>query len=501
LSLASDSVNLRTFTRRADFCLVVFIDLGIASSQPMLTIHNNLSKQKETFKPIDPKNVRLYVCGMTVYDMCHIGHARVLVVFDVIYRYLCEIYGKEHVSYIRNITDIDDKIIARANENGEDFNDLTGRFIDEMHRDTAALNVLTPNEEPRATLHMPAIIEMIQTLVAKGYAYAADNGDVYYDVSKFTDYGRLSGKNIEDLRAGERVAVDQAKHDPLDFVLWKAAKVGEPSWDSPWGAGRPGWHIECSAMSTGCLGNHFDIHGGGMDLQFPHHENEIAQSEAATGEKFVNVWMHNGFVRVDEEKMSKSLGNFFTIREVLEKYAAEVLRYFILTSHYRSPLNYSDKHLDNAKAALNTLYTALRGMNLTAEVGLDEAYVARFRQAMDDDFNTSEALAVLFELAKDVNKLRHQDESAATVKAVTLKQLADRLGLLQSDAEAWLQGGGVGDSRAEGLEAAEIETLIEQRNAARAAKDWAESDRIRDLLAEQGIILEDGAGGTSWRRE
>ncbi len=467
----------------------------------MLTIHNNLSKQKEIFKPIDPKNVRLYVCGMTVYDMCHIGHARVLVVFDVIYRYLCKIYAKEHVTYIRNITDIDDKIIARANERGEDFNALTGRFIDEMHQDTAALNILLPNEEPRATLHMQAIIRMIQTLVEKGYAYTVDKGDVYYDVSKFADYGQLSGKHIEDLRSGERVAVDEAKEDPLDFVLWKAAKPGEPNWDSPWGRGRPGWHIECSAMSTGCLGNHFDIHGGGMDLQFPHHENEIAQSEAATGEKFVNIWMHNGFVRVDQEKMSKSLGNFFTIREVLKRYAPEVLRYFILTSHYRSPLNYSDKHLENAKAALNTLYTALRGMNLVNDATLDEAYVSRFRQAMDDDFNTPEALAVLFELAKEVNKLRHTDEAAATVMAVTLHRLADQLGLLQTDAETWLQGGGVGDSVAGGLSAAEIEALIQQRNVARARKDWAESDRIRDLLAGQGIILEDGAGGTSWRRE
>ncbi len=467
----------------------------------MLTIHNNLSKQKEVFNPIDPKNVRMYVCGMTVYDMCHIGHARVLVVFDVIYRHLCGIYGKEQVTYIRNITDIDDKIIARANKNKEDFNALTGRFIEEMHTDIAALNVLPPSAEPRATLHMREIIVMIQTLVEKDYAYAADNGDVYYDVSKFADYGRLSGKNIEDLRSGERVAVDEAKDDPLDFVLWKAAKPGEPSWDSPWGHGRPGWHIECSAMSTGCLGHHFDIHGGGMDLQFPHHENEIAQSEAATGEKFVNVWMHNGFVRVDEEKMSKSLGNFFTIREVLEKYAAEVLRYFILTSHYRSPLNYSDKHLDNAKAALTTLYTALRGINLTADVAQDAACTDRFRQAMDDDFNTPEALAVLFELAKEVNKLRQTDEAAATVMAVTLHHLADRLGLLQSEAEAWLQGGGGVDNSDNGLTATEIDLLIEQRKAARTGKDWSESDRIRDLLARQGIILEDGAGGTSWRRE
>ena len=299
----------------------------------MLHIHNNLTRQKEEFKPLDINNIRMYVCGMTVYDMCHIGHARVLVVFDVIYRYLCEVYGQEHVSYVRNITDIDDKIIARANENGEDFNALTGRFIDEMHHDSEALGILAPNQEPRATLYMDQIIAMVQTLVDKGFAYAAHDqdghGDVYYAVSKFKNYGQLSGKQIEDLRAGERVAVDDAKKDPLDFVLWKSAKPGEPSWDSPWGKGRPGWHIECSVMSTECLGHNFDIHGGGMDLQFPHHENEIAQSEAATGEKFANVWMHNGFVRIDDEKMSKSLGNFFTIREVTEKYDPEVLRYFI----------------------------------------------------------------------------------------------------------------------------------------------------------------------------
>lgn len=462
----------------------------------MLKIHNNLSKQKETFRPIDEKNVRMYVCGMTVYDMCHIGHARVLVVFDVVYRYLCQLYGREHVTYIRNITDIDDKIIARANENKEDFNDLTARFIDEMHEDTKSLNVLDPSEEPRATLHMDQIIEMIQALVDKGFAYAADNGDVYYDVSQFEGYGKLSGKNIEDLRAGERIAVDEAKDDPLDFVLWKAAKAGEPSWDSPWGKGRPGWHIECSAMSTHCLGHNFDIHGGGMDLQFPHHENEIAQSEAATGEPFANVWMHNGFVRVDEEKMSKSLGNFFTIREVLKKYKPEVLRYFILTSHYRSPLNYSDVHLENAKGALTTLYTALRGLQIGETYDSRDEHVARFQQAMDDDFNSSEALAVLFELAREVNKLRQTDEQAALAKASILYHLGGLLGILQSDAEAYLQAG----SDEGGLSNEEIEALITQRNEARSNKDWAESDRIRDLLKDEGVILEDAAGSTRWRR-
>jgi cysteinyl-tRNA synthetase len=439
----------------------------------------------------------MYVCGMTVYDMCHIGHARVLVVFDVVYRYLCEIYGKDKVTYIRNITDIDDKIIARANENREDFNQLTGRFIEEMNKDATALGVISPNQEPRATLHMTQIIDMIETLVDKGYAYAADNGDVYYDVSKFEGYGKLSGKHPEDLRAGERIAVDEAKDDPLDFVLWKAAKPEEPSWDSPWGKGRPGWHIECSAMSTHCLGHHFDIHGGGLDLQFPHHENEIAQSEAATGEQFVNVWMHNGFVRVDEEKMSKSLGNFFTIRDVLQNYAPEVLRYFILTSHYRSPLNYSDKHLDNAKSALTTLYTALRGMDeVPPRADRNNPLSQRFYAAMDDDFNTSEALAVLFEIAKDINKLRDTDVSAAQHAAALLKHLASILGLLQQPAENFLKAG-VGT---EELDDEAIEQLIAKRNEARANKDWAESDRIRDELKEQGIILEDGAQGVSWRR-
>jgi cysteinyl-tRNA synthetase len=461
----------------------------------MLQIHNNLSKRKEPFQPIDPDNVRMYVCGMTVYDMCHIGHARVLVVFDVVYRYLCEVFGAEHVTYVRNITDIDDKIIQRANQNNESIDTLTGRYIDEMNRDAEALGVLHPNQEPRATLHMQQIIEMIATLVEKGYAYAADNGDVYYDVSRFENYGRLSGKQIEDLRAGERIAVDESKQDPLDFVLWKAAKPDEPAWDSPWGAGRPGWHIECSAMSTHCLGHHFDIHGGGLDLQFPHHENEIAQSEAATGETFVNVWMHNGFVRVDEEKMSKSLGNFFTIRDVLEKYAPEVLRYFILSSHYRSPLNYSDQHLDNAKGALTTLYTALRGFDEIQPAPSSQDYVERFRSAMDDDFNTPEAQSVLFELAHEINKLRENGEPESA--AATLKYLGGMLGLLQQSPDSFLQG----EADGKGLDTETIESLIRQRTEARSNKDWAESDRIRDQLLDQGVVLEDGPSGTTWRRE
>ncbi|WP_455204561.1 cysteine--tRNA ligase [Kaarinaea lacus] len=466
----------------------------------MLEIHNNLSNQKEPFTPIDASNVRMYVCGMTVYDLCHVGHARALVVFDVVYRYLCKIYGKDHVTYVRNITDIDDKIINRANDNNEAVEHLTQRFIEEMNRDADALGVLHPNDEPRATQHMPEIIAMIQQLVDNGFAYEGSNGDVYYDVSRFTDYGQLSGKQVDDLRAGARVEVQEAKDDPLDFVLWKKAKPHEPSWDSPWGQGRPGWHIECSAMSTQCLGNHFDIHGGGLDLQFPHHENEIAQSEAATNEKFVNVWMHNGHVRVDNEKMSKSLGNFFTIREVLEQYDAEVLRYFILSSHYRSPLNYSDQHLDNAKAGLTTLYTALRGLEL-GDNAVKTEHSERFFNAMDDDFNTPEAIAVLFELARETNRLRDSDIDTAKNYAKELRLLGGILGLLQRDADDYLQAGGGAQSQQTALSNEAIDALIQQRNDARKNKDFATSDRIRDELAEQGIVLEDGPGGTTWRRE
>jgi cysteinyl-tRNA synthetase len=458
----------------------------------MLHIHNNLTKRKEAFTPIDPNNVRMYVCGMTVYDYCHLGHARVLVVFDVVNRYLRKVFGANHVTYVRNITDIDDKIIKRANENHEAIDALTQRFIDEMNKDAAALGVLSPDEEPRATRHIGEIIAMIKTLVDKGFAYQAENNDVYYDVARFEGYGKLSGKQLEDLRAGARVEIVEAKRDPLDFVLWKSAKPGEPYWESPWGNGRPGWHIECSAMSTCCLGNHFDIHGGGLDLQFPHHENEIAQSEAATGEKFVNVWMHNGFVRVDEEKMSKSLGNFFTIREVLEKYDAEVVRYFILSSHYRSPLNYSDQHLDNAKGALTTLYPALRGLALSDASDGGE-FERRLDAAMDDDFNTPEAIAVLFELAREVNRLRETDAAQASKLGAVLKRLGNDLGLLAREPEAFLQSGS-------GLSAEAVEALIAERVAARKNRDWAASDRIRDQLAAQGIVLEDGAGGTTWRR-
>lgn len=460
----------------------------------MLKIHNNLTKRKEEFKPIQPGKVRMYVCGMTVYDYCHLGHARVLVVFDVVYRYLREC-GYE-VTYIRNITDIDDKIINRANENHEDFNRLTGRFIQAMHEDAQALGILPPTREPRATRHIKEILDMIQTLIDRGYAYVADNGDVYYAVSRFEGYGKLSGKDPEDLRAGARVEVGEAKRDPLDFVLWKAAKPGEPAWDSPWGEGRPGWHIECSAMSTCCLGNHFDIHGGGADLQFPHHENEIAQSEGATGEKFVNYWMHNGFVRINEEKMSKSLGNFFTVREILERYRPEEVRYFILTSQYRSPLNYDDEHLDNARAALTRFYTALRGLP-GAEPAGGEAFRERFRQAMDDDFNTPEALAVLFDLAREINRVRDEDEARAAGLGAQLRRLGGVLGILQDDPEQYLRGGA---GEAAGLTDEQIERLLQKRIQARKAKDWAEADRIRDELQAAGIILEDGPGTTTWRR-
>jgi cysteinyl-tRNA synthetase len=459
----------------------------------MLHIYNSLTRKKELFTPIEPGKVKMYVCGMTVYDLCHLGHARVLVVFDAITRYMR--YSGYEVNYIRNITDIDDKIIARANENGEDFNALTARFIQAMHEDAAELGVLPPNEEPKATASMDDIISMVETLIEKGYAYAADNGDVYYDVSSFENYGQLSGKQLEDLRVGERVAIDPNKDDPLDFVLWKAAKPDEPSWDSPWGKGRPGWHIECSAMSTCCLGNHFDIHGGGQDLQFPHHENEIAQSEAATGEKFVNLWMHNGFVRINDEKMSKSLGNFFTVREILKLYQGEEIRYFVLASHYRSPLNYSDQLLDTARSSLTRLYNALRGLDLSPASLVEDEAEARFNKAMDDDFNTSEAIAVLFDLAGQVNRLREEDPAMALRKAGVLKKLANILGLLESDPEAYLQRGA-----GEDVDVEKIEALIQQRLDARANKNWAEADRIRDELRAMGVELEDKGGSTIWRQ-
>lgn len=439
----------------------------------------------------------MYVCGMTVYDYCHIGHARVMVVFDVVSRYLRE-QGYD-LTYVRNVTDIDDKIIRRANENGEDVSVLTERYIDAMHEDELALGVLPPDIEPKATQSMEDIISMISTLIDKGYGYIGTNGDVFYSVARFKKYGQLSGKNLEELQAGERVDVDEAKQNPFDFVLWKMSKEGEPSWDSPWGEGRPGWHIECSAMSTKCLGDHFDIHGGGMDLQFPHHENEIAQSEAATGQKFVNVWMHNGFVRINEEKMSKSLGNFFTVREVLERYRPEVIRFFILSSQYRSPLNYSDESLDEASAALRRLYTALRDLSDAPETELAQPFLNRFYEAMDDDFNTPVAVAVLFDLAREINRQKGENSELAAGFAATLRRLGGLVGLLESNPETFLKLSD-GSSAQMGLMDYEIDQLIEERIAARENKEWAEADRIRDQLKEQGVILEDVAGGTSWRR-
>lgn len=461
----------------------------------MLQIHNSLTRRKETFQPLEPGKVRLYVCGMTVYDYCHVGHARVMVVFDMVVRYLRE--RGYRVTYVRNITDIDDKIIQRARELGEPFQALTTRFIAAMHEDADALGVLRPDIEPKATEAIDAIIAMIRSLLDKGYAYRSADGDILYDVSKFARYGALSNKRLEDLRAGARVEIDAGKDDPLDFVLWKRAKPDEPGWSSPWGEGRPGWHIECSAMSTCHLGDHFDIHGGGMDLKFPHHENEIAQSEAATGHPFVNYWMHNGFVQVDDEKMSKSLGNFFTVREVLRHYPPEVLRYFILSSHYRRPLNYSEQNLDAARSALTRLYTALRDLaSDEAKVREESAYRRRFRVAMDDDFNTPEALAVLHELAGELNRGR-ETGNADPMLAAELRRLGVSLGLLQDDPERFLRGGNVAeDPRAE-----RIETLIEQRRSARQARDWTEADRIRDELAAMGVKLEDSPSGTRWRRE
>ena len=455
----------------------------------MLKIYNTLAREKQAFKPITPGQVRMYVCGMTVYDFCHLGHARVMVVFDMVARWF-RASGLD-LTYVRNITDIDDKIIQRAAQNGEPINALTERFITAMDEDAAALGVIKPDLEPRATRHIPDMLALISALEQKGLAYRADNGDVYYAVRGFDGYGKLSGKSLEDLRAGERVEVDTHKRDPLDFVLWKAAKPGEPAWDSAWGPGRPGWHIECSAMSEHHLGQHFDIHGGGQDLQFPHHENEIAQSEGAHDCTYVNYWMHNGFVRVDDEKMSKSLGNFFTIREVLKQYDAEVLRFFILRAHYRSPLNYSDQHLDDAKQALTRLYTALRGMVTTSNApNWNTPFAMRFKAAMDDDFNTPEAVAVLFDLANELNRTRDLQTAAQ------LKTLAGVLGLLQRAPEEFLQG----ETSADGLSVEAIEKLIAERSAAKKERNFAEADRLRKALLDNSIMLEDTPQGTIWRR-
>ncbi|WP_300452838.1 cysteine--tRNA ligase [Accumulibacter sp.] len=456
----------------------------------MLKIYNSLAREKQDFVPITPGKVRMYVCGMTVYDHCHLGHARVLVVFDMVQRWL-RASGLQ-VTYVRNITDIDDKIIARARENGESIGELTNRFIALMNEDAAALGVEKPDHEPRATEYVPQMLALIGRLEKNGLAYQATDGDVNFSVRKFPGYGQLSGKSVDDLRAGERVDVDAAKEDPLDFVLWKHAREGEPSWPSPWGAGRPGWHIECSAMSSDLLGEHFDIHGGGQDLQFPHHENEIAQSEGAHRCRFVNYWMHNGFVRVDEQKMSKSLGNFFTIREILKKYDPEVVRFFILRAHYRSPLNYSDAHLDDARQALTRLYTALKTVATESRpIDWKEPHARRFSEAMRDDFNTPEACAVLFDLAAELNR----GKSAAL--ASQLRGLAGLLGLLSRDPQAFLQAAPVGSGE---LSSERIESLIADRLAARKSKNYAAADQIRADLLAAGIVLEDGPQGTSWRR-
>ncbi len=459
----------------------------------MLEIYNSLTQEKAPFVPLEPGKIKMYVCGMTVYDYCHIGHARVMVTFDVIVRYLR--YIGYDVNYVRNITDVDDKIFNRAAENNEPFDALTARFIDAMHEDERRLGVIAPTSEPRATLCMHQIIDMIETLIAKDVAYAVENGDVYFSIEKFPEYGQLSKKKLDELLVGARVEASQIKRNPMDFVLWKSAKAGEASWPSPWGEGRPGWHIECSAMSTHCLGNTFDIHGGGPDLKFPHHENEIAQSEAATGEKFVNCWMHAGAVRVNKEKMSKSLGNFFTIRDVMEKYDPEVIRYFLISSHYRSQVDYSEDSLQEAVAALGRLYNAMRGEAI-AECEIIESYQQRFQQAMNDDFNTPLALSVLFELVKDINKAKTEGATELPQLLATLKRLGGILGILQCSAEDFFTR-----SADEGaISEAEILALIEQRKQARVEKNWAESDRVRDELKDKGVILDDSRDGTTWRR-
>ena len=458
----------------------------------MLSLYNSLTNQKEIFKPIKPKEVRLYVCGMTVYDFCHLGHARVMVIFDVINRWL-RLSGY-NVQYVRNITDIDDKIIAKASEENITIEELTERFITEMTKDADALGVLRPDFEPKATNHIGDIINMIQLLIKKGFAYVGDNNDVYYSVSDFKGYGKLSGKTLKDLRAGNRVDIDPYKKNNFDFVMWKAAKKDEPSWDSPWGAGRPGWHIECSAMSNKILGNHFDIHGGGQDLQFPHHENEIAQSEAANDCKMANYWLHNGFVKIDDEKMSKSLGNFFTIQSILKDYLPEVVRFFILKAHYRSPLNYSDIQLDDAKQGLTRLYLTIRNKVESRKSAIDWSnnYATRFKDALDDDFNTPAAIAVLYELANEINKSKDNH------KIELLVSLANSLGILTMNPEDFLQGVMMPSMRDDGLN---IDDLINKRNLAKENKDYEGADRIRKLLLENDILLEDTAEGTIWRQK
>lgn len=457
----------------------------------MLTIFNTLSRSKQALVPITPGQVKLYVCGVTIYDYCHIGHARTYVAFDVVVRYL-RARGYQ-VTYVRNITDVDDKIIRRANDNGEPIAAVTARYTQAMHDDFDALNLLRPDIEPTVTDHMADIIVMIEQLLAGGYAYLASDGDVLFDVSSFAEYGQLSRQNLEQLQAGARVEVTQQKTDPLDFVLWKQAKPGEPSWESPWGAGRPGWHIECSAMNKRHLGEHFDIHGGGSDLIFPHHENEVAQSCCANQSSYVNYWMHSGMVQVDEVKMSKSLGNFFTIREVLKAYDAETVRFFLLSSHYRSQLNYTEDNLNQARASLERLYTALRDVAVVErQAEHTSSYTERFNQAMDDDFNVPEAMPVLFELARDINRAVAEQPQQAALLAAELRALGAVLGILEHDPLQFLQGAGD--------DVAQIEALIAERNAARASKDWPRADAARQQLSALNIELEDTPQGTKWRR-
>lgn len=458
----------------------------------MVQIYNTLTRQKEAFKPLIDGKIDMYVCGITIYDYCHIGHARTFVSFDVIARYLRHI-GFD-LKFVRNITDVDDKIINRANENGETIDALTKRMTKAMHQDFDNLGMLRPDVEPTVTDHIPEIIEMVERLINKGHAYVAENGDVLFSVSSFENYGQLSQQDLDMLQAGSRVEVDENKNSPLDFVLWKKAKVDEPSWQSPWGAGRPGWHIECSAMSNKHLGEHFDIHGGGSDLQFPHHENEIAQSCCANNGEYADTWIHTGMVQVNKEKMSKSLGNFFTVRDVLKKYDAESVRYFLISGHYRSQLNYSQDNLDQARSSLERIYTALRGVTPIAVELTDNEYAIKFRKAMDDDFNTPEALSVVFELAKELNRIKETDDNKASQLSFILRSLGEVLGIAQQIPTDFLQGDQEDD------EVAIIEALIKQRNQARSDKDWAMADDARDKLNEMKIVLEDSAAGTTWRK-
>jgi cysteinyl-tRNA synthetase len=466
----------------------------------MLKIYNTLTRKKEQFIPIIAGKVGMYVCGVTIYDYCHIGHGRTFVAFDTVARYLR--FSGYDLTFIRNITDVDDKIIKRANENGETCDQLTTRFTDAMHKDFDALNMIRPDLEPRVTDHMPEVITMIEKLIGKKHAYIADNGDVLFSVESYDHYGKLSGQNLDMLQAGSRVdnQEKESKNNALDFVLWKMAKPDEPFWNSPWGNGRPGWHIECSAMNNKYLGEVFDIHGGGSDLTFPHHENEIAQSCCVHHGEYVNTWMHSGMVQVDKVKMSKSLNNFFTIKDVLDVYDSESVRYFLISGHYRSQLNYSEDNLKQARASLERFYTAIRDINLTDKTSapkLDKnnSYYQRFCKAMDDDFNTPEALAVLFDLTKELNRVKSADKNQATCLAHLLVSLGNVLGLLHQDAEQFMQGDESDD------EVAMIEALIKQRNDARENKDWSSADDARDKLAALNIVLEDGADGTTWRKQ